>query len=96
MFPIDTEHCIFARFRDDMLEGITGLYVDDTLSMGSSALDIDSENWKIYENRNIYDTSGSRYGYGTILGCTFEQREDGSCSTQWLPCGADWYQWVRL
>jgi hypothetical protein len=18
------------------------------------------------------------------------------CSTQWLPCGADWYQWVRL
>jgi hypothetical protein len=82
---LDTEHVIFARFHDNMLEGITGLYVDDTLSMGSSAYDFDSENRNIYENRTIYDTSGRRYESGTILGCTFKQREDGSIGINQAP-----------
>jgi hypothetical protein len=72
MSALVTEPALYARFADGSLEGLTGLYVDDTLSTGTRTFEEESA------RTNPYQTSGRRFGSGTILGCTFRQEDDGS------------------
>jgi hypothetical protein len=67
MEELQSEPALYAKFAKDVIRGITGLYVDDTLSAGTD----EYEAWT--KKQNAYETQPREFDRGNILGQQFSR-----------------------
>jgi hypothetical protein len=67
MKELQSEPALYAKFKGDLLHGLTGIYVDDKISAGSDKY----EAWT--KRENAYKTQPREFDQGSILGQQFSR-----------------------
>jgi Reverse transcriptase (RNA-dependent DNA polymerase) len=67
MEELDSEPALYAKFQADFISGMTGLYVDDTVSAGTHHF----EKWSAA--KNPYETQSRTFNEGDVLGQQFSR-----------------------
>jgi hypothetical protein len=67
MKELQSEPALYAKFKGDLLHGLTGIYVDDKISGGSDKY----EAWT--KRENAYKTQPREFDQGSILGQQFSR-----------------------
>jgi hypothetical protein len=65
MEELDSEPALYAQFQNDFLSGMTGLYVDYTILIGTNQF----EQWTAA--KNPYETQPRTFNNGDVLGQQF-------------------------
>jgi Reverse transcriptase (RNA-dependent DNA polymerase) len=72
MNTLTTDNSFWIKFSENILEGISGVYVDDVVQAGTA--EFDCLNNQLSAN---YDAKAKIYGDGRIAGIEFQRDKDG-------------------
>jgi Reverse transcriptase (RNA-dependent DNA polymerase) len=67
MVELQSEPALYAKFTEDVIRGVTGLYVDDTISAGTN----EYEAWT--KKKSAFETQPREFDQGNILGQQFSR-----------------------
>jgi Reverse transcriptase (RNA-dependent DNA polymerase) len=77
MRPLTTDNSAWIKLTKNVLEGISGVYVDDVVQAGTTAFDILTDRLS-----STYDAKSKEYGDGRIAGIEFKCDDDGISVSQ--------------
>jgi Reverse transcriptase (RNA-dependent DNA polymerase) len=72
MQTLTTDNSLWMKFTENILEGISGVYVDDVVQAGTAEFDLLTN--QLSAN---YDAKAKEYGDGRIAGIEFQRDNDG-------------------
>jgi hypothetical protein len=72
MNPLTTDSSAWLKTNEDILEGLSGVYVDDVVQAGTPGFDVPTDMLS-----KEYDTKEKEYGDGRIAGIELRCSTDG-------------------